>query len=173
MEDKINIYPFKEKPSRILRRNIRSKSIKVNPKFIGGEVTWDNIKDKKWPELLNKIKEDIPTKDVYISVDKDCLLSEYAYTNWEPGEISLPFLVEAIKAIKTEFNLIGADITGDYSVPQIETFPKRIFYNFDHLCAGKKEKYLSETSSINSRTNIILSQVFLGLDANIIKSRLS
>lgn len=60
----------------------------------------------------------ISTKQVYISVDKDCLRLEDAFTNWEQGTLPLSTVVAAIQAIKAKFEIVGADTVGDYSIPK-------------------------------------------------------
>ena len=54
----------------------------------------------------------IPTKDVYISVDMDLLEEAYATTDWGNGKVSLDQVVSIIESIKKEHRIVGADICG-------------------------------------------------------------
>ena len=54
----------------------------------------------------------IPTKDVYISVDMDLLEEAYATTEWGNGKVSLDQVVSIIESIKKEHRIVGSDICG-------------------------------------------------------------
>jgi arginase family enzyme len=69
-------------------------------------------------EGIEEILRVIPTEDVYISLDKDCLRKEDAFTNWEQGSLPLATVLACIKSIHQKFNVIGADTVGDYSPPR-------------------------------------------------------
>jgi len=70
---------------------------------------------------IAEIMEYIKTKHVYISVDKDCLRPEDAYTNWEQGTMPLNVVTKAIAAIANKFEIVGADSVGDYSAPKFRS----------------------------------------------------
>ena len=85
------------------------------------------INEKENVQLRSKLKQNlnagiaeivshIKTQNVYISVDKDCMRLEDAFTNWEQGSIPLSTILATIAAIKLQFNIVGADTVGDYSV---------------------------------------------------------
>ena len=86
------------------------------------------VENNKTVELHSKLSDDldkgiaeilrqIPTEQVYISVDKDCLRTEDAFTNWEQGTLPLTTVLAAIEAIKKHSKIVGADTVGDYSRP--------------------------------------------------------
>jgi len=68
-------------------------------------------------QSITEILAAIATKNVYISVDKDCLRTEDAYTNWEQGTLPLSFVLDAIRAMGAQHTVVGADTVGDYSPP--------------------------------------------------------
>ena len=70
---------------------------------------------------IEEIISHITTQQVYISVDKDCLRIEDAFTNWEQGSLPLSTVVATIVAIKKQFKIVGADTVGDYSVPKFHS----------------------------------------------------
>ncbi len=70
---------------------------------------------------ITEIISHIATQQVYISVDKDCLRLEDAFTNWEQGSLPLATVVETIIAIKKKFEIVGADTVGDYSAPKFRS----------------------------------------------------
>ena len=49
---------------------------------------------------------------VYISIDKDVLSTEWALTNWDQGEMTLPGLTAMLKKLSGRRRIIGADICG-------------------------------------------------------------
>ncbi|KYH31404.1 arginase family protein [Neomoorella mulderi] len=55
----------------------------------------------------------IPTRSVYISVDKDVLRRQDAITNWEQGEMSLADLLLLLQAISRAREVCGVDICGE------------------------------------------------------------
>lgn len=66
---------------------------------------------------IAEIMDNIATQQVYISVDKDCLRLDDAYTNWEQGTLPITTVTSTIRAIKNKFDIVGADTVGDYSKP--------------------------------------------------------
>jgi hypothetical protein len=46
------------------------------------------------------------------------LATEDAVTNWDQGRMRLPYLLSLVKAIGNRHPIIGADVTGDYSIPR-------------------------------------------------------
>lgn len=70
---------------------------------------------------IAEIISHISTQRVYISIDKDCLRLDDAFTNWEQGSLPLSSVVATIVAIKKQFKIVGADTVGDYSAPQFNS----------------------------------------------------
>ena len=61
-------------------------------------------------EKLAKIKRDLP---VYISIDKDVLGENYAETNWNQGDMSLPMLEHLLLPLLEQAEILGIDICGE------------------------------------------------------------
>lgn len=59
---------------------------------------------------------------VYISIDKDVLAPEEAFTNWDQGSMTLDEVIDFLKIIKRAKNIVGADICGEWPVPPDEIF---------------------------------------------------
>lgn len=55
----------------------------------------------------------LPDFPIYISVDKDVLSKEYALTNWDQGNLTLDFLVDAIACLMSRYRVIGMDVCGE------------------------------------------------------------
>lgn len=58
----------------------------------------------------------VRSKKLYVSIDKDCLASTYALTNWEDGYLELKTLLGFLRELKNHYEIIGLDVTGDHSV---------------------------------------------------------
>jgi hypothetical protein len=145
-DGRVELYPFYHEPSVTAFKRI----------------IWDNLRDKDIKKFTADIIKRLPSKNIYISVDKDCLKWDYAVTNWEPGLVSLDWLLEALRALRDNANVIGMDITGDYSPVVTRSGIKRFFIDRDHppQLAGKMDR--DEIDRINEATNLKILGLFLG-----------
>lgn len=109
-----------------------------------------------------EIMSHISTEQVYISVDKDCLRLEDAYTNWEQGTLSIEQVSSVIRAIKNKFDIVGADTVGDYSAPVFHSPLKWIGSWLDRKVSNSSSNQL--LLKRNELTNIALIQA-LGVNA--------
>lgn len=74
----------------------------------------------------------LPTTDVYVSIDKDCLTSRYALTNWEEGRLTLELLLALLAKVREHRNIVGLDITGEYTAETIPSPWKSWCSRIDH-----------------------------------------
>ncbi|MDD5771707.1 MAG: hypothetical protein PHO81_05675, partial [Candidatus Omnitrophica bacterium] len=68
----------------------------------------------------------------YISIDKDCLKNDFALTNWEEGFLTLKQLLVMLKILRDNLEIIGLDITGEYSPVSVSGRLKGLFSRLDH-----------------------------------------
>ena len=59
---------------------------------------------------INSIDKDIP---LYISIDKDVLSEDYAITDWDQGDMTIDEMIDLLKDIAKDRQIIGVDICGD------------------------------------------------------------
>jgi hypothetical protein len=83
-------------------------------------------------------------------------------TNWDQGQVKLDYIIETIKLLKEKYNIIGADVTGDYSVPYYTgnlytRFIKQAEIMIDQSNINNDNVL---TNSINEATNIKLLNFF-------------
>ena len=90
------------------------------------------FEEKELPGSFLRMIRSLPVKKVYITIDKDCLRKESALTNWEEGAMALEDLLRMLKLIKDNLEIVGADITGEYSKIDIRGIIKNIVSYFDH-----------------------------------------
>ncbi len=132
-DDRLEIYPYAHQPSlTFLKRVPQNLSLKVRPGILLNKIYWTELKDKNLEEFLPAIFQRLPAKKVYVSIDKDCLKSAYALTNWEEGRLTLEELLLMLKLIKENLDIVGLDIVGDYSEISLEGMLKRIISRLDH-----------------------------------------
>ena len=120
------------------------------------------MKNKNLEEFFRALIKRLPTKKVYLSIDKDCLKHEFALTNWEEGKLSLDELLLMLRLIKENLEIVGLDITGDYSKISLSGRLKRIFSRLDHPKAVKADRLSGEeVTRINELTNLRLLETVL------------
>ncbi len=154
--NRVEIYPYKSKPSFVfLRRVPLNKSIKLKKSVISTKVFWHELAEENLSSFFLSLILSLPTKKTYISIDKDCLKDDYALTNWESGFFSLDELLTMIKLIKDNLDIVGVDITGDYSRPAYRSFLKSIASSFDHPSNVKADNLQEERiGELNEATNL-------------------
>lgn len=158
---KLEIFPYERKPSRTYFRYLRDcECFSVKRNAFGSTIYWNNLKQKNI-NYINELLKRIPTQDVYVSIDKDCLLKEYALTNWEEGVISLSWLISALSLIKKEKNIVGMDITGEYSQILIKNPIKRFLSAIDHPKQTAQVIEPSKIVSVNEATNLKILDLFV------------
>jgi len=155
-DNRVEIYPYKHKPSLAFFKRIPENiSFGLRKRLFISKIRWNELKGKNLKDFFLSVLKRIPTKEVYISIDKDCLKRNYALTNWEEGCLSLDELLLMLQLIKENLDMAGVDIVGDYSKICIQSKLKRIFSYFDHprgLTATKFPE--SAVAAINEETNL-------------------
>lgn len=89
----------------------------------GGDLL--TVGDRTWPTLgalgdearLALLDGAIPTRSVYVTIDKDVLEPGEATTNWDQGCASVAFLEAAVRRVARGRRIVGADVVGDWSQP--------------------------------------------------------
>ncbi|MDD5432554.1 MAG: arginase family protein [Candidatus Omnitrophica bacterium] len=159
--NRLEIYPYQHNATSVFFRKIpENKSISVKRYFLSGKINWNQLREVNISEFMTSLLRDLPTGDVYISIDKDCLMKEYAVTNWEEGFLSLEQLLCMLRLIKEKKDIVGVDITGDYSEINIKGKVKSFFSRLDHPkdCPQKHFSPIDATS-INESTNLKILEV--------------
>lgn len=153
---RLEIYPYAHAASSVYFRRIpKNVSVQARGSFFINKISWNQLKDKNPDAFMLSIIGRLPTKRVYLSIDKDCLKNEYAVTNWEEGLMPLDALCSMLKVIKENTDIIGADITGDYSPVVIKGKLKELCSRWDRPKGIKAETLSpSEINRINEETNL-------------------
>jgi len=162
--DRIEIYPYLRKPATVFFRDVPPNiSVKTKKYPFFTRVYWNELRNKDLVEFFLHVIRRLPTKKVYITIDKDCLGKDDALTNWDQGILSLGDLLIMLKLIKENLDIVGMDITGDYSAIRVEGVFKDMVSRLDHprkVEAGTLSA--SSVTAVNERTNLkILDMIVL------------
>jgi len=111
-DGKLELFPLFHAPSRVRGEY----GERASHRQMNHRLHWNTIAEQGEDVFLDFILTRIPTKNVYFTIDKDVLTTDDAKTNWDQGTMRLPYLLSLIRAIGQRHNVIGADVTGDYSV---------------------------------------------------------
>jgi hypothetical protein len=156
---KLEIYPYMHKPSRLFLRKLKdTSSFKVRRSFLNSLIDWQNLCEANLEVFLSNILEGIATEDVYVSIDKDCLRADYAVTNWESGLMDINWLLEAVSIVKNKKNIVGMDITGEYSAIRIKSGWKNFISRLDHPSQAIDS---AAANQINEAANLSILKLFL------------
>lgn len=151
-------YPYDHPFSLALGRfGGRVHCARFHPRGLGTELLWKTVVANEWQSLLGEIIDQLPTRAVYLSVDKDCLREEAALTNWEIGGLSLAHLVHGIEMLAQAKEVIGADVTGEYSPVEIRSRLFRALSGWDHPARRPPE---AGELARNETTNLALLAAF-------------
>ncbi len=110
----LELYPYDHAPSRVKRDYSSGASFEQK----NGALRWKTIRSIGEQNFIDHLLSRIKTKSVYLTVDKDVLAREDAITNWDQGCMRMPYLLSLVKEIGNRHSIIGADVTGDYSIPR-------------------------------------------------------
>ena len=87
---------------------------------------------KNWCELFENFSRDLRGRDVYVTIDLDCLRAEDAVTNWENGRFTIVDLIWALGKLRESARIIAGDICGAYSPPAYARWTQRFASEWDH-----------------------------------------
>jgi hypothetical protein len=155
-EDRVEIYPYAHRPSKVfLKRVPENISVRTERRPFFSTIYWHELVGENLGQFFKGLIGRLPSKNVYVSIDKDCLNYDSALTNWEEGGFSLEQLLLMLKLIKENLRIIGLDITGDYSNIEVSGPLKRVLSYLDHPRNIKPLKMQEEfVTSVNERTNL-------------------
>lgn len=147
----LELFPYNHPPSRV-RRDYGSGASYQQKK---NHIHWSNIADIGENEFMTKLLARIKTDNVYITIDKDVLDRDDAETNWDQGVMRLPFLLKLLSEIGSRHNIIGADVTGDYSTPRYSGSMARRFLKHAEIFMDQPRSVpdIGKASALNSASN--------------------
>lgn len=127
----------------------------------GGEVRWKTVEKLGWGELMTRVIAGLPTTRVYVSLDKDCLNQSAAVSNWGAGELELGDVCAAIERLRRETEVVGADVTGEWSGGAPASAGFRAIARADHPKLERRSPGAAALAR-NAATNLRLWRAFGG-----------
>ncbi|MEA3489647.1 MAG: hypothetical protein U9R44_04840 [Candidatus Omnitrophota bacterium] len=163
-DDRVEIYPWSQCPSvAFFRRVPRNISVKAENRRFFTKIYWNELKGKNLTEFLLDVFKRLPARRVYVSIDKDCLQKRYSLTNWQEGQLSMDDLLLMLKLIKQHLDIVGADISGDYSEIFIKGPIKKIVSRVNHPKEFSARGFSqSRITGMNEDTNLKIMKLLTG-----------
>jgi hypothetical protein len=87
---------------------------------------------ENWREQFETFAAALGNKNVYVTIDLDCLREEDAATNWENGRFTADDLEWALGKLHERARIVGGDICGAYSEPKYARWKQEFASNWDH-----------------------------------------
>jgi len=119
-----------------------------------GGIPWHELKEDP-NGVFSAIVDGLPCRRVYVSIDKDCLTAADALTNWEEGRLSLDLLLSFIRTLRQTCEIVGLDITGEYSPVSIpgrfKSWCSRIDHPGDFTARGRPQDAIARTNGTTNR----------------------
>lgn len=148
---KLELYPYDHEPSRVHANYGKGASFEQ----IGGALHWICMSAFGEQAFLDQLLSRIETSAVYLTIDKDVLADGDAMTNWDQGQMRMPYLLSIIAEIGRRHRIIGADVIGDYSAPsyggnRLDRLVKRMEITIDQ---PRGRRSTSDTENMNSAAN--------------------
>ncbi len=132
-DDRLEIYPYSSRAGAVFFRAVPANiSIRKKEGVFLTRIYWNELKSKNIKEFFIHLISRLPTAKVYITIDKDCLEAETSLTNWDQGDMPLGCLLEILKVIKDNREIVGMDITGDYSPVRTDGALKKAVLRLNH-----------------------------------------
>jgi len=87
---------------------------------------------ENWREFFENFARGLRGRDVYVTIDLDCLRAEEAVTNWENGRFTIVDLIWALGKLRESARIVGGDICGAWSRPRYARWKQRFASEWDH-----------------------------------------
>lgn len=157
-QDRLEIYPYRHEPTTVMLRRVPvNRSCRVVNHFGFSTITWTELSRQPLQEFVRGVLERLEVKQVYVSIDKDCLQAGASLTNWEAGFLSLDALLQMLRLMRQCTEVVGADLVGDYSPPKIRGWLKTMIAKFDYPNDySARGKSADEICRVNEATNLKL-----------------
>ena len=87
---------------------------------------------QNWKDQFERFAATVSGKNLYVTVDMDCLCEEEARSNWENGLFTAEDVAWAIGRLKQSAKLIGGDVCGAFSPLAASGIFRRFAMWWDH-----------------------------------------
>ncbi len=87
---------------------------------------------ENWREKFAEFARSLAGKNIYVTIDLDCLRAEEAVTNWESGQFTIVDLAWALQTLRHHGRIIAGDICGAFSEPRYARLKQKFASEMDH-----------------------------------------
>ncbi|NMB38117.1 MAG: hypothetical protein GX994_00885 [Firmicutes bacterium] len=91
----------------------------IPPLFDSKVIVFTQKQVKRYHWLKYSIGAAVPTKVIYVSIDKDVLSKTEAVTNWDQGDMTLTQLLSILYYLGTIKHICGMDVSGEYATDPV------------------------------------------------------
>lgn len=118
------------------RKALRAGRIEVHPwaerHSPSVQRRFDCMTRQNWRQPFERFCRSISERDIYVTIDLDCLTEEEAATNWENGLFTADDIGWALRKLREKSRIVGGDLCGAYSEPKYARRFQRFAANWDH-----------------------------------------
>jgi hypothetical protein len=90
------------------------------------------IRQGNWRQRFEEFVKEIAGRNVYVTIDMDCLRPEDAVTNWESGRFAVADVVWGLNKLRESCAIVAGDLCGAYSKPEYARWKQRFASETDH-----------------------------------------
>jgi hypothetical protein len=153
---RLEIYAWHAAPTRLWGAALSAPGVET----VAGRLVWRNLAGEDWNGFVDELIRSLPHTAVWITIDKDVLSPEEAFTNWDQGQMNVDQIARLLRAVATSRRIAGADICGDYSPPRCNDAFRAVLSWLDHpAIALPGESELAVNDTTNSRLAGIFREV--------------
>ncbi len=85
-------------------------------------------------DWLAPFRAELAARPLYVSLDKDVLVSAEASVNWDSGHLTMREVLDVLQAFRDAANgeFAGMDVVGDWSPVRLNGLPRRVLHWTEH-----------------------------------------
>ena len=87
---------------------------------------------ENWRNKFETFSGNVRDKNIYVTIDLDCLCADDAATNWENGRFEVTDVEWALGKLRKTVRIVGGDICGAYSEPRYARWKQEFASDWDH-----------------------------------------
>ncbi len=146
-KDRITVFPSIRRYERWPWHRIANAPLRFQP---DREMHAERIE-----ELLHPYREELASRPLYISLDKDVMTTADAIVNWDSGHLHWSEVSQVLEAFgnAAKENLVGMDVVGDWSPVRMEGALRHLMHWTEH---PPLTVVPGEAAALNEATNVAL-----------------
>ena len=151
---RVQLFPYARSSVRVPLRwpvSVAGAS-RATRRWYGVDMGFDTIEQRGADQVFEELASRVAGRHVYVSIDKDCLASQWALTDWEQGRLSIEELQRGLQRLRASTQIVGIDICGEAAPHPLRGLLKRL--DAGRLIAHPPVSL--DGHRVNERTNLAL-----------------